>query len=243
MFKRVFLLIIAFLSFTFSFAIQQDSISVKRERFFKGAALYGFMNGGSDLFLEYGFKELRALEVSYKSEDYSIEVYEMSSPEDAFGIYSLHTFRCLSADSLSQYDCMSRFQLQTVVANKYVSIVFGAETRKAREGARELLCHYFPDYSENQIKIPELLITDNVPVSGSVKFMRGNLAVSDVDSDLANIVKNINSYNIWYKNNRNSGEKLVLLTFSLRDDKEVIKLLLPANAIKSEGEEFLFFSF
>jgi hypothetical protein len=56
--KRVFLLIISFLSFTSSFAIQQDSISVKRERFFNGAALYGFMNGGSDLFLEYGFNEL-----------------------------------------------------------------------------------------------------------------------------------------------------------------------------------------
>lgn len=42
----------------------------------------------------------------------------MPSPEDAFGIYSLHIFKCERTDVLGCIDCLSPYQLQAVVGNK-----------------------------------------------------------------------------------------------------------------------------
>lgn len=84
----------------------QQDVEVKRERIFTGTGLYGFMNGGAEQFLEYGVTRLTARDVVYKGENYSVEIYEMPSAEDAFGIYSLHIFKCQRADMLGCIDCL-----------------------------------------------------------------------------------------------------------------------------------------
>lgn len=220
-----------------------DSVVIKRERVFTGKALYGFMNGGSDLFLEYGFKELKALEVNYKGTDYSIEIYKMPDPNDAFGIYSLHTFSCINADSLKLYDCMSKFQLQAAIGDEYISIVFGADSKTVKQGAAELLSHFSGKESSEIIEIPSQFGKIEKPLAGKLKFMRGELAVSNVNSDLNRIVQNIANYNIWYLKTKKTNENLVLLFLSDSTDKEVVKNRLPKETIISEGKDFVLFEF
>lgn len=91
-----------------------QEVEVKRERTFTGSGLYGFMNGGAEQFLEYGVSRLVARDVVYEGQEYTIEIYDMPTPEDAFGIYSLHVFRCQRADTLACIDCLSPYQLQAV---------------------------------------------------------------------------------------------------------------------------------
>ena len=55
------------------------------------------MNGGADQFLEYGVSKLVTRDVVYKGNEYTIDIYDMPTPEDAFGIYSLHIFKCSRA--------------------------------------------------------------------------------------------------------------------------------------------------
>jgi len=242
MLKRFLTLaIIAIFSICVAFAQKVDSIIVKRERVFTGQALYGFMNGGSDLFLEYGFKELRALEVSYKGEDYSIEIYKMPNKEDAFGIYSLHTFKCINADTLNLYDCLSRFQVQAAVADEYISIVFGTDSKTVKKGAIELLKYFSPKEQAEKVEIPTQFGQINKPISGILKFMRGELAISSVNSDLNFIIKNISNYNIWYLKAKNQGENKVLLFLNDSIDRNIIKTRLPINTILSEGNNYFLF--
>lgn len=59
---------------------------IKRERIFTGTGLYGFMNGGADQFLEYGVSKLTTRDIVYKGNEYTVDIYEMPTPEDAFGI-------------------------------------------------------------------------------------------------------------------------------------------------------------
>ncbi|HNW48264.1 MAG TPA: hypothetical protein PKK88_00950, partial [Bacteroidales bacterium] len=73
MIKKSFIVLIASLASYSGLYAQNGSpdfatsdIKITRERDFAGTALYGFMNGGSDLFLEYGFRDLKALEITYK---------------------------------------------------------------------------------------------------------------------------------------------------------------------------------
>lgn len=49
--------------------------------------LYGHINGGSELFLEFGFENLRLQKYHCAGDEISIEVYRMDIPESALGIY------------------------------------------------------------------------------------------------------------------------------------------------------------
>ncbi|MCU0287276.1 MAG: hypothetical protein MUF15_12890, partial [Acidobacteria bacterium] len=49
--------------------------------------LYGHINGGSELFLEFGFENLRLQKYQCDGDEISIEVYSMDIPEAALAIY------------------------------------------------------------------------------------------------------------------------------------------------------------
>ena len=51
--------------------------------------LYEYIDGASDLFLAYGFKELTLVHYKYPSNaEVTLELYDQGSPENAFGMYS-----------------------------------------------------------------------------------------------------------------------------------------------------------
>jgi len=97
-----------------------------KDRTFEGTALYGYMNGGSDEYLQYGFQCLRVLTLEADGHEYEVEIFRMDTPENAYGIYSQHVFKPLREDSLPQadHDALSNYQLQAVKGAFYISIVF-----------------------------------------------------------------------------------------------------------------------
>ncbi len=56
---------------------------------FEGNYLFDYLDGGADLYFEYGFDYLIVQEISIADTKYSIEYYIMNSPESAFGIFSV----------------------------------------------------------------------------------------------------------------------------------------------------------
>ena len=55
-----------------------------------GDDLFNLINGGAELYHEYGFVEVLAAEIMDQNEDLvKVEVYDMGSPESAWGIYSI----------------------------------------------------------------------------------------------------------------------------------------------------------
>ena len=60
---------------------------------YEGEGLYGYINGGSEIFLQYGFKRVDV--GRYKKEsggagpEVTVDLYRMGSPLDAFGIFSV----------------------------------------------------------------------------------------------------------------------------------------------------------
>jgi len=49
--------------------------------------LFNYIDGGAELFLEFGFEKLYVQRYSSKNSELTLEVYEMESPESALGIY------------------------------------------------------------------------------------------------------------------------------------------------------------
>lgn len=81
------------------------------------------MNGGAELYLEYGFDRLVVYEIDIDGNEYKVEVYRMDDPEAAFGIYSVSVFRCDTSGLINDYSCQTDYQLQVCKGKYYISIV------------------------------------------------------------------------------------------------------------------------
>lgn len=56
-------------------------------REFPGSRLFDYIDGGAELFLEFGFKKLWLQHYKKGEEELALEIYEMESPEAALGLY------------------------------------------------------------------------------------------------------------------------------------------------------------
>jgi hypothetical protein len=212
---------------------------LKRERIFTGSGLYGFMNGGADQFLEYGVQKLTARDIIFEGEEYSIEIYEMPSPEDAFGIYSLHTFRCLRADTLGCIDCFSPYQLQAVSGNNYVSVVFPSGSNAAGSNVDKALRMYVSMDEGRLPAIPAVLKTKR-PYSGRLKYLKGPLSVSTAASSLSRLMQDISYTGIWFEQERRSKSYRALIYPTNQEDAEKIKEKIPSSDILESTTDYIY---
>lgn len=216
---------------------------ITRERKFTGAALYGFINGGSDLYLEYGFIDLRVIDVKYKGENFSLEIYRMPTPEDAFGIYSLHTFRCDCADSVISIDCHSPYQIQAVVGENYISVVYEKLQSGIKSEAVEVLRYFTKGLDSTPPSIPELLLKGQRELSGRVKYLRGNLSLVNSAPELAPVLDGYNSFSLWITQDIENRVKRALLLSENNEMITVIKERVSATTLVSDNKEYLMFEF
>jgi hypothetical protein len=105
-------------------------------RTFTDASLYGYINGGAELYLEYGFDTLTVTELVCDGRDIKIETYRMKDPGAAFGIFSVSRFRCNGGARLTAHICRSAYQLQFAKGPYYVSIIndTGSEADQKKAG-------------------------------------------------------------------------------------------------------------
>ena len=232
---KKYLITIVLLIFCISAGFSQ--IEVKRERTFTGAALYGFMNGGADLYYEYGFKELISREIIYKGEEFTVDIYTMDTPLNAFGIYSIHAYKCARADSLGRFDCQSKYQLQAVDGNNYVSIVFHSGSNAARKAADELYQTFVAD-GKTGIRLPAQLTYMATYSSGTMKYMKGKLGVNNVQYTLNELLEGIDSYEVWYVENADK-DNLVLFLLQATKDNNLLQKRIPGEKIIRRGEKFV----
>jgi hypothetical protein len=100
-----------------------NGVGSVQSRVFTETSLYGYINGGAELYLEYGFDTLMVTEIELDGSDIKLEVYRMKDPEAAFGIFSVSRFRCNGGARLTEHLCRSAYQLQFCKGPYYVSII------------------------------------------------------------------------------------------------------------------------
>jgi len=102
-----------------------------RASYFGGDALWGIIDGGADIYLEYGFDKLLLQEIEWKKVNFRVEFYRMADPTAAYGIYSVSHFKCSKSDTLSKYVCITHFQVQSALGRFYISIANDKGTKEA----------------------------------------------------------------------------------------------------------------
>ena len=116
-------------------------IEIAKTRTFTAESLYGYMNGGAELYLEYGFDTLVVTEVVSGGKDIKIEFYCMRDTEAAFGIFSVSRFRCNGGPRLTDHQCRSAYQLQFCKGRYYVSIINDTGTEGEQKTANEIAAY------------------------------------------------------------------------------------------------------
>ena len=216
--------------------LEAQEMTVKRERVFTGTGLYGYMNGGAEQFLEYGVTKLTARDLEYDGEEYALEIYEMPTPEDAYGIYSLHVFRCQRADTLGCIDCLSPYQLQTVCGNRYVSLVFPSGSERAKQQADAVLRHFLSGEETEKVEFP-VVFQSLSPKSGILKFLRGKIGLSEVSSSLTHLLEGIQYKGVWFV--EEDDQYRAVVSFETPEQLEALRKKLPAGQIRNTGDLFL----
>ena len=216
--------------------LEAQEMTVKRERVFTGTGLYGYMNGGAEQFLEYGVTKLTARDLEYDGEEYALEIYEMPTPEDAYGIYSLHVFRCQRADTLGCIDCLSPYQLQTVCGNRYVSLVFPSGSERAKQQADAVLRHFLSGEEAEKVEFP-VVFQSLSPKSGILKFLRGKIGLSEVSSSLTHLLEGIQYTGVWFV--EEDDQYRAVVSFETPEQLEALRKKLPAGQIRNTGDLFL----
>jgi len=169
--------------------------SVTSERSFTGTALYGYINGGADLYLEYGFKAAKVTELSYRGGNYRITIYKMNDQEGAFGIFSVTRFKCISTSSLPGFTCQTRFHLQIARGTYYVSIINSGgsdEEMAASVGIVKLIAERI---EEDEIDLSSLIPGIRNDEFRSRGFLaKGRLGIVNGSPDLEDYFRGINGY-------------------------------------------------
>ena len=115
-----------------------DQLTITRQQEFNSSELWGLINGGADLYFEYGFEKLFLQEISIGTEQFRIEIYHMNDEVAAFGIYSVSVHRCDEMGKKVVNDCTNPYQYQMVSGNKYVSVINYTGSNMAKKTSAEI---------------------------------------------------------------------------------------------------------
>jgi hypothetical protein len=198
-------------------------------RIFNSSALFGYINGGAELYLEYGFSTVSVTEIEYMQGKYKTEIYKMNGSEEAFGIFSVSKYRCLDMPALAEFTCRTKYQLQICKGPYYISIInsTGSEsdsiasaaigkilTGKIRDEELDLSV-YLPGISREVVKSKCILAKGKLGImNGSPDHEDFFLGINDYTAIIVNSEKTI----ISIRFGNDSSYKQFLELHKLKDD-------------------------
>jgi hypothetical protein len=97
---------------------------------FTEADLYGYIDGGAELFLEYGFEQLTVQKYRNGSDEFAVEAYRMADSPAAAGIYLMKAGKETPVIGFRERHTANRYQLM-FYRNRYFVIVNNLSGKEA----------------------------------------------------------------------------------------------------------------
>jgi len=212
-----------------------ENLEISRERLFESSGLFGFMNGGAELFLEYGFQQLLEQRLTFQDIPFIVEYYLMDSPENAYGIYSIHTFKCRRADDYFPYECLTPGLLQICHHRLYVTIKCMDKAADAQPLLDRLATLII---TLNPINEREKILNLNAfppPHSGVLYYVCGDLGLSAAYIGWAALFAPY-KYTMWLRIDPETGQKRAIVTFASTDDMETFCRMIRTSDVYKSGK-------
>ena len=189
--------------------------------YYTGQALFGYIDGGADLYLEYSFKKLGRQEIQSSNEKIVVEIYQMAGANEAYGIFSVQRFKCVPVDSLSPNTCLSKYQLQAVVGNCYLSIVNESGSPDARRASVEIFHAIRAKVKPQPMDFPEIFARPELKQHRSgIIVAYGRLGVQNGCSELDTLFQNIPRFSLTLLPIEIGSERLSIAHLRFASDRE-----------------------
>jgi hypothetical protein len=209
-------------------------LTINRNETFENASLWGYMNGGADIYLEYGFKVLRVEEFLRDNESIKLELFKMDSPVAAFGIYSIKTFKCKRGGVLTNIDCLNNYQFQLLYGDHYIQFSNESGTEKAQQFMIDLAYVLLVKLQPAVLALPVKYLTDslNIPLS-DIKMLKGELGIQARAHELTDYFSGIDTYQVYFA--RSTKEENIVKYYEIVFDRPEMKEKFLKNI---EGKNF-----
>jgi hypothetical protein len=200
----------------------------------EGEDLFLLINGGAEIYHEYGFKQ--AVVQSYVDENersLNLEIYEMSDPPAAFGIYTFKKGEKGRDLDLGEAASLQDYYLNAWKGNFLVTVV-GFDTEKETIDGLQILANAVAGKITPQGHKPPLL--GLLPKEGldpsSIKYLKGNLALFNTHEFATG-----NIFGVREGLTAKMGDDDVFL-FAYESENEAEKRLANAWEALSQGERY-----
>ncbi len=145
---------------------------------YDAGTLFNFINGGAEVYLEYGFEEVVSQEYGSGEDSVIATVYEMKDPTAAFGVFSYNRSPQKTLLDLGDGGFQGGFQV-AFWQDRYFVLVESFSSNDTAEGAltsfSEVISKKIDTRSASPAVMGELPARDLIP--GSPKLLKGRLAV------------------------------------------------------------------
>lgn len=234
---KLYLAIACFLFVSFVAAQENDSFPLLNENdlpsckielmeYYNGNSLWGLINGGADIYLEYGFDKLAFQQIDYNGENFRIEVYRMQNKTGAFGIFSVNRFKCEINDTLTKYICITQYQVQAAVGKYYISIANNTGTDEALKLTVEIFEKILSKTNESEMKLPPLFDNDYFTHnSDKLKFIVGELGLQNGFPMWYDMLAGYSGYEFFVIPIEKDGKRIYISQISFSEEADTRKLM------------------
>ena len=194
--------------------------TIQRTEQYAGAALAGYINGGAELYKEYGFVSLTVEEVRLPGgEDLIVEAYRMRTPAAAYGIFSISRYACAAPDTAFTHFCGGATQVQCAAGEWYIRITNGSGSRVAQESSRLLLRALVSRTGQPRYPLPQTFASPAVAgFANELMLMSGALGVQNGLPDWEDLLDGAAEYTLHAMRLKNDQGILAELRFSGAQD-------------------------
>jgi hypothetical protein len=148
-------------------------------RVFTKADLYGYIDGGAEVFLEFGFDQLTLQKYRNRASEMAVEIYRMSDPVASTGIYLMKCGKETRDPSFKERHTLNRHQLMFVRSRYYVTInnLSGADGmgRALLAFGAAVAGSLPPDRPPSTLGLPA-----QAQVQGTLRFVRGPFSLQSI---------------------------------------------------------------
>jgi hypothetical protein len=201
---------------------------------YRGEKLFEMIDGGAEIYHEYGFSQvLRADYENKNGHTVTLEIYEMSDPAAAYGIYSFTSGNGGQSVAIGQEAMLSGYYLNFWKGNLFVTVIGSNSDQATVQGVLALagmVARHYEPVAERP-PLVNLLLAKPLPLTNPL-YVRGDLGV-------------MNSYvfdqeNIFHVHEGviGSADDYRVFVFRYRDEKESFGIYTGAIAKIAAGSRF-----
>ena len=200
---------------------------------FRGAELYGHIDGGAEPFLELGFDHLLVQDYDAGRDAVTVEIYVMDDPTAAVGIYLMKCGREERIEGLAARHSATRNQVLLVGGNVFASVYDAVGNGRAQEPierAARALAAVLPPV----VMPPEFaLLPEKGRIAGSLRVSRGPFTLQRVftfgEGDVLSLGGRVTAVSAEYDDGHGGTVTRIVAPYSTADAAKAALATLSAS--------------